>query len=204
MNTGTRTETSARYAEANDPLTAVLDAVPADAWGRPSPCEGWAARDVVRHLIRTQRDFLIGRGFDLGPGTGAGSGVDAAVDGDLDAAVETDPAAAWRAHAAAVTRLLGRPEVPDTGYDGWFGPTTVGATLTQFYVPDMVVHRWDIAAAVGGDTRLSEAELDRTEESIESWGDAMYMDGICKPGVEPPPGASRQVMLLARMGRQAW
>ncbi|WP_395726579.1 maleylpyruvate isomerase family mycothiol-dependent enzyme [Nakamurella sp.] len=188
MDTSTRNETSARYADANRPLTAVLDAVPGMAWTRPSPCEGWAARDVVRHLIDTQRDFLTGRGFDPG----------AAPD------VDADPAAAWRAHTSAVGELLARPEVPDTGYDGWFGPTTVGQTLVQFYVPDMVVHRWDIAAAVGGDTTLSEVELDRTAESIESWGEAMYMDGICKPGLEPPAGASRQVVLLARMGRRDW
>lgn len=194
MNTGTRNETSARYADANLPLAAVLDAVPADAWDRPSPCEGWVARDVVRHLIDTQRDFLTGRGFDLGPAGGEAVGP----------AVDADPAGAWRAHASAVTGLLARPEVPDTGYDGWFGPTTVGATLVQFYVPDMVIHRWDVASAVGGDTRLSDGELDRTAESIDSWGEAMYMDGICKPGLEPPAGVSRQVTLLARMGRQAW
>ena len=187
-----RNDTLARYAEANAPLTSVLDAVPADAWTRPSPCEGWTARDVVDHLIQTQRDFLTGRGFDPGPSA------------DTDSVVDTNPAAAWRAHAAAVTGLLARQDVPDTGYDGYFGPTTVGDTLVQFYVPDMVVHRWDVAAAVDGDTRLSDAELDRTAQSIESWGEAMYMDGICKAGLEPPAGASRQVVLLARMGRQAW
>lgn len=121
MDTSTRHDTSARYAEANAPLTAVLDAVPADAWTRPSPCEGWTARDVVRHLIETQRDFLTGRGFDIGPATGADSADDTGVD--------TDPAAAWRAHSSAVAALLDRPEVPDAGYDGYFGPTTVGATL---------------------------------------------------------------------------
>lgn len=196
MNTGIRNETFERYAEANAPLTAVLAAVPPDAWDRPSPCEGWTAGDVVRHLIDTQRDFLTGRGFDLGPAGGDDNGVA----GGRDA----DPVAAWRAHASAVTDLLARPEVPETAYDGWFGPTTVGATLTQFYVPDMVVHRWDVAAAVDGDTRLTETELDRTAAAIESWGDAMYLDGVCKPGVEPPAGASRQVVLLARTGRQAW
>jgi uncharacterized protein (TIGR03086 family) len=188
MNTSTLNPTSERYAEANAPLTAVLDEVAAEAWNRPSPCEDWTARDVVRHLIETQRDFLASRGFD------PGSAVD----------IDADPAAAWRAHSSAVSALLARPEVPATGYDGYFGPTTVGETLVHFYVPDMVVHRWDIAAAVDGDTRLSEAELDRTAESIASWGDAMYTDGICKPVLEPPDGASRQVVLLARMGRKAW
>lgn len=188
MNPSPPNETSARYAEANVPLTAVLDAVAAPAWTRPSPCEGWSARDVVRHLIETQRDFLTGRGFDPGP----------AVD------IDVDPAAAWRAHAAVVRDLLARPAVPATGYDGYFGRTTVGQTLVQFYVPDMVVHRWDVATAVGGGTRWSDAEVDRTSASIESWGDAMYLDGICKPGLDAPDGASRQAVLLARMGRQAW
>lgn len=188
METTTQHTVSERYAQAAAPLTALLDAVPADAWESPSPCEGWAARDVVRHLIDTQRDFLTGRGLEPG----------AAVD------VDADPAAAWRAHSSAVGGLLARPEVAATGYDGYFGPTTVGDTLVQFYVPDMVVHRWDVASAVGGDTRLSDDELDRTAASIESWGEAMYSDGICKAGLTAPEGASRQAVLLARMGRQAW
>lgn len=188
MNMTTQNTTLARYAEADAPLTAVLNAVPADRWNRPSPCEGWAARDVVRHLIETQRDFLTGRGLDPGPAVN----------------VDADPAAAWRAHARAVGTLLTRSEVPDTAYDGYFGPTTVGRTLVDFYVPDMVAHRWDVASAVDGDTRLTVGELDAMESSIASWGDAMYMDGICKPGVVPPDGASRQVVLLARMGRRAW
>jgi uncharacterized protein (TIGR03086 family) len=188
MSLTTQNTVSERYAEAAAPLTALLDGVPADAWDRPSPCEGWSARDVLRHLIETQRDFLAGRGFEPGP--------------PVD--VAADPAAAWVEHSTAVGALLGRPEVPAAAYDGWFGPTTVGRTLIQFYVPDMVVHRWDIATAVDGDRRLSAEELDRTAASIESWGEAMYLDGICKAALEPPVGASRQTVLLARMGRRAW
>lgn len=182
------TVTSERYAEASIPLTALLDAVPAGRWGRPSPCEGWLARDVVRHLIETQRDFLTARGFDAGPPV------------DVDA----DPAAAWRVHSAAVADLLVRPEVTAASYDGYFGPATVADTISRFYVPDMVVHRWDVATAVGGDTRMGDDELDRLEANVDSWGDALYVDGICKPGVVAPGGSSRQVVLLARMGRQAW
>ncbi len=188
MNLSTQRTAHERYAEADVPLTALLSAVPTDRWAEPSPCEGWDARDVVRHLIETQRVFLTGRGFDPGP----------AVD------VDTDPAAAWRTHSAAVATILARPEVPGTEYDGYFGPTTVGETLIRFYVPDMVVHRWDIASAVDGDRAFGDDEVDRLEASIETWGDAMYLEGICKPGVVPPDGASRQVVLLARMGRRAW
>ncbi|HEY5877442.1 MAG TPA: maleylpyruvate isomerase family mycothiol-dependent enzyme [Nakamurella sp.] len=190
MSLSTQKATSERYAEANAPLTALLDTVPADRWDRPSPCEEWVARDVVRHLIQTQRDFLTGRGFAFG--------------GDVDADVDADPASAWRTHARAVGDLLARPEVAATEYDGYFGPTTVGHTVGQFYIPDMVVHRWDIASAVDADPTLTDDELDRTEASIDSWGEAMYTAGICKPAVVPPAGASRQTVLLARMGRRAW
>jgi hypothetical protein len=76
--------------------------------------------------------------------------------------------------------------------------------LVDFYVPDMVVHRWDVAVAVDGDTRLTDDELDRLESAIEAWGPAMYSDGVCQAALTPPDGASRQVRLLARMGRRGW
>ncbi len=188
MSQSTENPTAARYAAGATPLAAVLDAVPADRWSRPSPCEGWTARDVVRHLIETQRDFFTGRGLDLGPAP------------DLDA----DPAAAWRGHGPAVQDLLDRTQAGELAYDGYFGPTTVGRTLVDFYVPDMVVHRWDVAVAVDGDTRLTDDELDRLESAIEAWGPAMYSDGVCQAALTPPDGASRQVRLLARMGRRGW
>ena len=58
--------TAQEYEAASRSLTAVLDGVPQDRWTDPSPCDGWSARDVVGHLIETQRDFLTGHGVDLG------------------------------------------------------------------------------------------------------------------------------------------
>src|SRR3712207_6942465 len=94
------------HAAADRPLTAVLDAVPTDAWDRPSSCEGWTVRDVVRHLVQTQREFLTQRGVDL------------ADEPDVDA----DPAAAWRAHARRVAAALADEAVAGAEYDGYFGP----------------------------------------------------------------------------------
>jgi uncharacterized protein (TIGR03086 family) len=179
-------DTSTSYAAADAPLTAVLDALPAGAWSRPSPCEGWTAADVVAHLVETQRDFLGQRGVDLG----------AAPD------VAADPAAAWRDHAKRVHEAL-TDDVVATHYEGFFGPSTIGETFDQFYVWDMVVHRWDVARAAGLDSPLTDQELDRTERGIESFGPALYMEGICKDGVEPADGADRTTRLLARLGRRA-
>jgi len=179
--------TATQYETANRPLTAVLDAVPARSWTNPSPCDGWTARDVLSHMIETQREFLTGHGIDLGDAP------------DID----TDPAAAWRVHAKRVVEAISDDAVVGVEYDGHFGRTTVGATLEQFYVWDMLVHRWDIARTVGGDDGLSGAELDRIESGAESFGEALYMDGVCRPGVETPADSDRKVRLLARLGRTA-
>jgi uncharacterized protein (TIGR03086 family) len=181
------TSTATQYEAANRPLTTVLDAVPAGAWTAPSPCEGWTAADVVAHMLETQRDFLGQHGADLG----------SAPD------VPADPAAAWRDHSKRVLELLADDGFVSTAYDGHFGPTTVGATLEQFYLFDMVVHRWDVARAAGLDAELTDAELDRVDAGADSFGPALYMDGVCRPGVEAPADADRATRVLARLGRQA-
>jgi len=179
--------TAQQYDEAKQALDAVLDAVPADRWSDPSPCEGWAARDVIRHMVETQREFLTGRGLDVGTAP------------DPDA----DPADAWRNHAQRVSEVLRDDGVVAAGYDGYFGPTTVGATLEQFYVWDMLVHRWDVATAAGLDAGLTDAELDRIEQGADSFGEGLHMEGICKPGVDALADDDRKVRLLARLGRRA-
>ena len=125
--------TTLQYEASQRPLTAVIDAVPAQSWTSPSPCDGWSAHDVLRHLIETQREFLTGHDIDLG--------------GAPD--IDTDPVAAWRDHVMRVMAAISDDAVPATAFDGHFGPTTVGDTLEQFYVWDMLVHRWDIARSVG-------------------------------------------------------
>ena len=178
--------TATQYETARRSLTAIVDAVPTGGWGVPSPCEGWSARDVLRHLVETQRDFFQEHGIDLG--------------GAPD--VEGDPAAAWRHHAERVAEAVSDDAAMATGYDGHFGPTTVGANFAQFYVWDMLVHRWDIARAAGLATELSDAELDRLESGADSFGSAPYMDGVCRPGVEAPADAGRATRVLARLGRR--
>lgn len=179
--------TATRYEAANRPLTAVLEAAPSQSWTRPSPCEGWSARDVVGHLIETQRDFLTGRGIELGAAPDVG----------------TDPAVAWVEHAQRVVAAIADDAVAATPFDGFFGPTTIGATLERFYVWDMLVHRWDVARAVGVPAALTDAELDRIEAGADAFGDALHMDGICRPAVPAPAGADRTARVLSRLGRAA-
>lgn len=176
------------YRRADAPLSAVLSELSAEDWDRTSPCEGWTARDVVRHLVQTERDFLGGHGLDLGA---------------APEALASDPATAWEQHAATVVSVLEDDAVAGREYDGHFGRTTLGESIVTFYVFDMIVHRWDVARAGGRDDVLTDLEMDRIDSSIDAFGDALHMEGICKPGVEAPAGADRQTALLARLGRQS-
>lgn len=179
--------TQQAYDTADRRLREVLDGVPAPRWAAPSPCEGWSAADVVAHLVDAQRDFLVPHGVDLGerPDTGV------------------DLATAWREHADLVSGALSHEALPAAAFDGFFGPTTVGATVERFYVWDMLVHRWDLATALGVDADLTEDELDRVERGADGFGEALHMEGICRPALQASPGASRQARVLARLGRRA-
>ncbi|ASR00930.1 maleylpyruvate isomerase family mycothiol-dependent enzyme [Gordonia rubripertincta] len=174
-----------RYNSYADGFGDVLATVPAEAWSSPSPCDGWTARDVVAHVVDTQRDFFAGHGVDLGPAP------------SLD-----DPASGWRTHREAVAARLADPSVADHAFDGHFGPTTIGETLLRFYGFDMIAHRWDIATAAGLDHRFTDDQLAEMEAAADGFGDALYSEGVCER-VDVPAGADRQTALLARLGRRA-
>ncbi|MFE0750380.1 maleylpyruvate isomerase family mycothiol-dependent enzyme [Gordonia sp. NPDC058843] len=173
------------YSRLADGFAAVLDASPADTWTGDSPCEGWTGRDVVGHVIDTQREFFARHEVDLGPAP------------SLD-----DPAAAWRAHRDTVAGLLADPSIGDRAFDGHFGPTTIGETLIRFYGFDMIAHRWDIARTAGVDHRFTDDELSEMETAVDGFGDALYSEGVCRQ-VEIPAGADRQTTLVAKLGRRA-
>ncbi len=174
------------FNEARQPLEEVLDAVPADRWSAPSPCERWTVGDIVGHIIGTQRDFFTERGLDV----------------DSDSDTPADPAASWRAHADRIADLVGQDAVVTTGFEGFFGPTTVGDTFETFYIWDMLVHRWDIATAAAVDANLTDGELDVIESGADAFGEGLYMEGICKPGVEIDQDADRLTKVLAKLGRR--
>lgn len=157
-------------------------------WEGASPCEGWTAAHVVEHVIATQRDFLDQRGVDTGP------------------APDGTPAERWRAHRELLDRVL-TPEFVESGFDGYFGPTTVADALRDFYMFDLLVHRWDLALAFGQPAEFSDAELDRLEAAVPEPGTplhaAFYSAGVCQPAVDVDPGAARLTRVMAKFGRAA-
>lgn len=164
-------------------FTTILDAA-GNAWEASTPCEGWSVRDVVAHVIDTQRDFFARQDLDAGPAP------------DL-----ADPAAAWQTHLDRVTTVLTQPGVTEREYDGFFGRTTIGATMADFYGWDLVVHGWDVARATGQDWSISEDAAAAMHATADGWGPALYGEGICAAPVDVPEDASATERLLGRLGR---
>lgn len=170
------------FLDAADRFSATVDAT--TDWSAPSPCAGWTAADVVDHVVDTERDYLTRMDVPL-PGRPTGS-----------------PDAVWAAHLAAVRPLV-TDELRAREYDGFFGRTTMGATLDDFYGFDLVVHGWDLASSQGTPTTFTDADMDAMEQAFVGFGDHAYDDGVFKQPVDVPEDADRQTRLLARMGRRA-
>lgn len=178
----------ALFEQRADRFTDVVESVGTTDWDAPSPCEGWSARDVVGHVIETQRDFLEQHHLDAGSAP------------DL-----TDPAAAWRAQRAQVAEVLTDGEVAARHYDGYFGPTTVAATLADFYGWDLVVHGSDVARATGRAWSVTPEEAAALHATADGWGAALHSEGVCGDAVQVSDDASVTDRLLARLGRDpAW
>ena len=172
------------YVTVADAFNRVVDAVPADRWDDPAPCEGWVARDVVRHLVEWVPGFF---------GERWGIAVDAP-------SVDDDPAGAWHALDAALRAALAGDgsAVRDTP----FGPRTLEETIGQIVTGDVLVHTWDLARATGGDERLDPDEVHRMFEGMDSMDEAMRASGHFGPRVDVPPDADEQTRMLAFTGRR--
>jgi uncharacterized protein (TIGR03086 family) len=162
----------------------VVDAVPADAWDRPAPCEGWVARDVVRHLVEWVPGFF---------GERWGIAVDAP-------SVDADPAGAWHALDAAVRAALDADA--STVADTPFGPQSLEQAIGMIVTGDVLVHTWDLARATGGDERLDPDAVHRLFEGMEAMDESMRASGHFGPRVEVPADADEQTRLLAFTGRR--
>ena len=135
--------TSTRFASLAAAFGARVHAVPADRWDAPAPCEGWVARDVVRHLVEWVPGFFAGSAVRIPPLP----------------SVDDDPVGAWDGLAAAVQAALDDPEVAASEVTSRAGTHPVETAFAMFVLPDVLVHTWDLARAAGLDDRLDQDEV---------------------------------------------
>ena len=167
--------------------------VGADQWALDTPCTEWDVRTLVNHvavedlwvppLLRGQTIEQVGDRFD----------------GDQ---LADDPKAAWRAaHDDAVRAVGALPSAESTVH------LSAGDFPASFYVTqlifDHVVHAWDLATAIGADTRLDPELVEFSVDEFISQEESYRASGAIAERPAMPDGADAQTRLLAMFGRKA-
>lgn len=177
-----------RYRRVADAFGERVEQVPADQWGAPTPCEGWVARDIVRHLVEWVPRVLAGGGVSFPPIPPA----------------DAQPVAAWRALDTGIRAALADPARAATEYDvGPPGRMTVAQVVDQLVVGDLVIHTWDLARATGLDEHLDTEVVHDMAVGMEPMADVLVASGHYAPRVDVPADADEQTRLLALTGRRA-
>lgn len=165
-------------------------AVPADAWHNPTPCEGWAVRDLVNHLVYENRwtpHLLAGETMD---------DVGDRYEGDL---LGGDPLASWRDAAQAASDAVQQVPLERTVHLS-FGDYPAGFYAWQLFT-EHLVHAWDLARAIDVDERL---DADLVTACADWFADyeGFYRDlGVTATRPPLPVDADQQTLLLAAFGR---
>ena len=156
-------------------------------WDAPAPVDGWAARDVVRHLTEWFPAFLAG-------GTGIAL--------DRGPSVDEDPVAAWRGQVDAIQALLDDPASADRVLSNpHTGDVALPQAIDSFYTSDVFMHTWDLARATGQDDRLDEAECAVLLAGMEPMEEMIRASQQYGERVEVAADADVQTRLLGFIGR---
>lgn len=180
-------EYSEHYRKVASVFTDRVRAVPPVAWDNPAPCEGWVARDVVRHLVEWVPSFFSNY---------------AALDLPKPPPVDDDPALAWDVLNDGLQKALDDPHVARRQFEMRGGQYTVEQAIDMFCTGDVLVHTWDVARATGLDETLDADEVHRMLAGMEPMDEMLRKSGQFGPRVDVPADADEQTRLIAFTGRR--
>ena len=164
-----------------------------DQWSLPTPCSGWNVRDLVNHVT--------GEALWTPPLMAGSTVADVGdrFDGDV---LGTNPVDSWNAAAEEARTAVDGPGTLARTVHLSFGDAPATEYVSQLFA-DHLVHGWDLAEAIGADTRMDA----RLVAACAAWFDtveSMYREGgAIGPACPVEPGADAQTVLLARFGRGA-
>ncbi|MFF3861174.1 TIGR03086 family metal-binding protein [Streptomyces sp. NPDC002209] len=180
---------------AHEALRSAVDGVPADAWGRPTPCDRWNVGQVLRHAAGDQLAYAAR--LTGGPGPAEDPFAPSAT---LAAAPAELLAPALEAAAEAFAGVApGTPEVPVP-----LPPFTVPAeTAVGAAALDAAVHAWDIAVATGRPSPLTPALAAALRPTAEALAEPLRGFAYAPALALAPDAAADPVgSLLAHLGRR--
>lgn len=169
----------------------VSGAQAARAWAQPSPCPGWNAEDVVRHVTSNVRTFIA-----TVPGEAPSGAPQRPVD-------DEDLVRAWQLARAVALQVLRTCEDP-ASVRVPLGPREMTITFViEALLRDVVIHTWDLARAAGDDELLPAHLVSAATAALARMPQHIRERGYFEDALEAPPDATDQIRLLALAGRRA-
>ncbi len=160
-------------------------------WGSATPCTDWTVRELLNHLVAEQlwAPWLL-RGATLDE-------VGDRFDGDQ---LGTDPKGAWGLAARAAREAWEQPGAAEGTVHvshGTISALEYGWQMTM----DLAVHGWDLATALGAESRIHPALAQTLLEIFGPQAGTLREVGIVAPPVAVAVDADAQAKLLAVLGR---
>ena len=174
------------HQRAQDDFARVLVSVRPDQLDLPTPCDEWAVRDVVAHVIGGNGWVQVRAGLEPAP-------------------LPDDPADLVGAHAAsaaAAQAVFSAPDGLTRTFELPFG-TVPGSVFASIRTGDVLTHTWDLAKATKQDTDVDPELAVEILETVR----AFLVPSLRGPGKafgeeQPcPEGASNADALAAFFGR---
>lgn len=175
-------EVLGRYRQLADAFTARVEAVSDEKWSASSPCEGWAARDVVAHVVNGERMMVLGEREELPSGA--------------------DLKASWLDTRKRVEDVASDPAKMAETVHSPMGPMPLEQMLGSLVSMDLLVHTWDLSRAIGADESLNAQAVADAYEMLKPMDAMIRMPGVFAAKIDPPAGADLQTEFLSFLGRQ--
>lgn len=166
---------------------AVVQRVPADQWGAPTPCTDWNAKQLLEHQCSVLN----------GVATIAETGQMAAPSPSPD---NVDPVAMWNDCRDRLLGALDHQGVLSQTGPFWFRAANVDE-LCAAVAWDPVTHAWDLATAVGLDHALPDDLIEATMATVEPRAAMLAESGRTAEAVDVAADASTLERFLALVGR---
>jgi uncharacterized protein (TIGR03086 family) len=174
-----------------------VHAIAPDQWNAPTPDTDWSVTDLVAHLVDEHRWVPpLLHGHDL---EAAGKIVEGAASTRRDADLGSDLAAEWGDVSRASVDAFGEEGALDRTVSLSRGPTPARQYLGEM-IFDLVVHSWDLGAAIGYAGALPDDAVEFVYEQVKAMGD-LSGTGMFAAPVGCPDDAPTIDKLVAATGR---
>jgi uncharacterized protein (TIGR03086 family) len=181
----TMSEISERYSTIADGFAERAGSITPEQWSLPTPCAEWTVRDLVAHVVGTQRGVL------------------AALSGEAEEVdKEGDLLVAFSGARSSIESALADPEQSARIVSGMFGEQPFESLVSRLLCADTLIHTWDLARATGQDERLDSVAIERCTEFLAPIDEAIRRPGGFAPKITPAVGSDDQTKLLNFCGRQ--